>query len=325
MTAAGRPGTTTVAERAVRKVAERAATEALPDGAHGRPAKGAASVRGTRAQVSLGVTLPYPAPLAGTVRSVQQHVTGRTRQLTGLDVPTVGIEVTSLAPPRATGGAVPPADPADPADEQAPDSRTPRRCWSRRRVPAALLAAAAATACGALAFDLVRVHLAHRPAAAWRVSTVHWLSGHGPGDASVVVAGAATALLGLGMVLLAVTPGLRRRSTVRVPAPRVEATVDRSAVRALVRDAVSEVAGIGAVRVRVRRRRFTVRAGLAFGDRAGARADVTAAAGDALASCRLRRPPRLRVVVTPEAAWQPPPSAMPTADRGPGLPEEGEA
>ncbi len=47
-------GTTTVSERAVRRIAERATAEALP----GRTAKATATVRGGRAEVSLGVTLP---------------------------------------------------------------------------------------------------------------------------------------------------------------------------------------------------------------------------------------------------------------------------
>lgn len=51
---AAQRGTTTVSERAVRRIAERATAEALP----GRTARAAATVRGGRAEVSLGVTLP---------------------------------------------------------------------------------------------------------------------------------------------------------------------------------------------------------------------------------------------------------------------------
>ncbi len=83
MTDAAVRGTTTVSEKAVRKIAERAAAEALPGFA--RPsARGSASVRGRRAVVSLGVTLPYPAPLASTAERVERHVTDRTGRLTGL-------------------------------------------------------------------------------------------------------------------------------------------------------------------------------------------------------------------------------------------------
>ncbi|MET8943351.1 DUF6286 domain-containing protein [Streptomyces sp. NPDC004542] len=310
MTAAAQRGTTTITDRAVRRISERAAGEVLAGSAAARPARGTASVRGRRAEVSLDVTLPYPAPLAETVRGVQEHVAGRTRELTGLDVPGARVEVTAFTTAAAAGTSAPGTSALGSAATASGEAgRTPRRLWSRRRIPAAVLAAVAAVVCGALAADLVRVHTTHHAAAAWRVTAAHWAAGHGPGDTPVVVAGGLTALLGLWMVVLAVTPGMRRRATVLAPAPRVVAAVDRSAVESLVRDAVGRVAGIGAVRVRVRRHRVTVRAGLLFGERGDARAGVTAAAGAAVRSCGLRRAPRLRVRVTPEAVWQPPAAA----------------
>ncbi|MFF4904806.1 DUF6286 domain-containing protein [Streptomyces sp. NPDC001260] len=296
MTAAAERGTTTVSQRTVRRIAERAATEARA----GRVVGSAASVRGRSAEVSLKLTLPYPAPLADTVRDVQSHVTERTRHLTGLDVSPPRIGVTSLTPT---------ASPAPTAWEALPVAdglRTPRRSWSRRGVPVALLAWAAAVSCGALAFDLFRVHLADRPAAAWRTDAVHWLSAHGPGDPAVVAGGALIALAGAWMILLALAPGRRHQWTAGTPAARVAVAVDRSATVNLVRDAVAAVDGVAAVRVRARRRRVTVRAALAFGDREAARAAVTAAARNTLAACRLRHTPRLRVKVTPDPVWRPP-------------------
>lgn len=301
MTAAAQRGTTIVSERAVRRIAERAAGERLP----GPGARASASVRGGRAELSLGVELPYPVPLGETVGTVRQHVVERTRRLTGLDVTATRVTVTTLAPSAPPRPAVPPSPDAG------PDARTPRRRWSRRRVPVALLTVAAAVGCGALALDLVRVHTAHLAPAGWRTSAVHWLSGHGPGDAGVAVGGVLMALAGLWAVLLALTPGRRRWSTVLAVAPRVDTEVDRSAVGALLREAVGDVDGVGAVRVKVRRRRVAVRAGLAFGDGDRARTAVTAAARDALAACRLRRAPRLRVRVVPEPVWRPP--AVPAA------------
>ncbi|MEV7978858.1 DUF6286 domain-containing protein [Streptomyces sp. NPDC086519] len=231
------------------------------------------------------------------------------RELTGLDVPTARIRVTSLAP--VAGGSGESGTPQAP-----PAGRTPGRLCSRRRVPDAVLAAVAAVACGALALDLVMVHAAHRPAAVWRVEAVRWLSEHGPGDRSVAVAGGLTAVLGLWMIVLAVTPGLRRRLTVRSTAPPVVAAVDRSAAEALVREAVGEVAGVGTVRVRGRRRRVPVRAEFLCGQRAEVRAEVTAAADGAPASCGLRGPRRLRLRVTPSAGRQPPaPDAETAGDR----------
>ncbi|MCX4557591.1 DUF6286 domain-containing Asp23/Gls24 family envelope stress response protein [Streptomyces umbrinus] len=314
MTAAAQRGTTTVSERAVRRIAERATTEALPAPGGTRTARAATSVRGRRAEVSLGVTLPYPAPLADTVREVQRHVVERTRELTGLEVSAARISVIALAAPTSAQPLVSPAEDAVPKS-------APRRWWSQRRVPVAVLTSVAALGCGALALDVVQVHTAHLPAAAWRTSAVHWLTGHGPGDPAVLVAGGLTALVGIWMVVLALTPGRRHQSTVRTSAYHVDAAVDRSAVQVLVRDAVGDVEGIGAVRVRVRRRRVTVRAGLAFGDRAGAHAAATAAARAAVTACHLRRAPRLRVVVAPEPVWQPP---APTADASGATPGDGD-
>ncbi|MEW1779959.1 DUF6286 domain-containing protein [Streptomyces sp. NPDC086777] len=309
MTAAAERGTTVVAERVVRRVAEQAAAEALRTRDGARTARASASVRGRRAEVSLRVTLPYPAPLAESVHDVQRHVVERIRELTGLEVPTARVGVTSLAPAMLAG---PLAAPAGTADAKS----TPRRWWSERRIPVALLTWAATLAFGTLAFDLARVHLAHRAAAAWRTSTVHWLSGNRPGGPAVTVAGGLVALAGTWLIVLALTPGRRRQCTVRGTTDRFGVAVDRSAVTALVRDAVGDVAGIGPVRVRVRSRRVAVRAVLAFGDRQQAHTAATAAARTALAACLLRRGPRVRVTVVPEPAWRPP---APTA--GPVPPE----
>ncbi|MCL6675261.1 DUF6286 domain-containing Asp23/Gls24 family envelope stress response protein [Streptomyces panaciradicis] len=305
MTAAAERGTTTVSQRAVRRIAERAATEARAV----RVVGSAASVRGTSAEVSLRLTLPYPAPLADTVRDVQSHVTERTRRLTGLDVPLTRIGVTSLTPSATS------AVPAREALPVATGLRTPRRWWSTRGVPVALMAWAAAVSCGALAFDLFRVHLADRPAGAWRTGAVQWLSDHGPGDPAVVAGGALIALAGVWMILLALAPGRRHQWTVGTPAAGVTVAVDRSATANLVRDAVAAVDGVASARVRARRRRVTVRAALAFGDREAARAAVTAAARDALTASRLRRTPRLHVRVVPEPLWRPPHPRPPETPR----------
>lgn len=177
------------------------------------------------------------------------------------------------------------------------------RWWSPRRLPTALLALAAAIACGTLAVDLIRVHVAHLPAASWRTQAVHWLERHGPNAPFVGIAAGALAVLGILMIALAVSPGRRGLLTVASPGAGLRAAMDRTAIALVVRDAVGDVPGISTVRVRVRRRRVVVRAQLAFGDRAIARRDVQAAAHAALDGCSLRRPPRLRVKVRPDSAW----------------------
>ncbi|MFE3263271.1 DUF6286 domain-containing Asp23/Gls24 family envelope stress response protein [Streptomyces sp. NPDC059215] len=340
---AARRGTTTVSDKAVRRIAERAASEALP----GRPvtaSRVSAAVHGRRADVALGVSLPYPLPVAETAREVRRHVSERTRELTGLDVSLRRISVDTLAvpsgttapdgmPPLPTPSASTPSVSASSVSaprSEGGDRRAPRRRWSRRRVPMTAVMLMGTVSFGAVALDMIRVRAAHRPAAAWRTGTLNWLTGHGPGDTQVVLAGGGLALLGLWLTVLAVTPGRRRLLTLSAPGTSLDAAADRSAVAASVRDAVADVPGIGPVAVRVRRRRVVVRAGLAFGDRDTARDEVAAATRRVLGGWRPRHAPRVRIMVRTEPLWRPPrpeaegpPTAPVTPAHTPGEEDEG--
>ncbi|MFF0135355.1 DUF6286 domain-containing protein [Streptomyces sp. NPDC005227] len=313
MTDAAVRGTTTVSEKAVRKIAERAVAEALPGQA--RPsARGSASVRGRTAVVSLGITLPYPAPLAATAERVERHVTARTGRLTGLRVGPARVTVTGL-----TG----PARPSAPTLAKPPASgRTPRRHWSARRVPVVGLALAVALGCGAVAVDVLRVHLAGHPAAAWRTGLLDTLEQRGPADLPVAF-GIALAGVGLWLCVLALTPG--RRGLLGAAPPGLNAAVDRTAVASVIRDAVADVPGTEKVRVRVGRRRARVRAALAFGERDATAEAAVAAAHRAIDGCALRRAPRLRVTVRPTRAWQPPGSEPGSPESRPADPRSGES
>ncbi|MFD7296449.1 DUF6286 domain-containing protein [Streptomyces sp. NPDC059897] len=305
MTEAAERGTTVVSDRAVRRIAGRAAGEVAP--AVGGSGTGSATVRGRRADVGVKVAVPFPAPLSEAARRIQDHVTRRTGELTGLRVGPARVHVTGLLPaPAARTAAVS----APGSDTRATDrdsensvgsvgsgSRTPLRWWSPRGLPTALLALVAATACCALAVDMIRVHWAHLPAASWRTDTLHWLEGHGPNTLLIGVAAGALAVLGALMIALAVGPGRRGLLTVTSSTARVRAAMDRTAIALVVRDAAGDVPGIDTIRVRVRRRRVVVRAQLAFGDKTIARRDIRAAAHQVLDGCCLRRPPGLRVKV----------------------------
>lgn len=304
MTTPGQLGTTTVSDRAVRRIVERAAEEATP-GRTGPAARGSVAVHGARADVRLTVGLAYPAPLADTVRRLQRHVTERTRYLAGVDVRRASVTVDTLTVRAAPVPAAPAHEP-----EQRPSRRSSGRLRSSRRGPVAGLLLTAALGCGALALDVVRVHTG-RPPVAWRTAVVDWLSGHGPGDLPVVLGGAAVALLGLWLLALAALPGRRSLLTVATPDAYPDTAIDRSALAALLHGAASGVAGVGPVRVRVRRRSVTVRAALAFGAVEAVRGDVTAATRRVLADCVLRRPLRPRVRIRPEPTWRPPEPDLP--------------
>ncbi|NEE40441.1 Asp23/Gls24 family envelope stress response protein, partial [Streptomyces sp. SID7982] len=72
----------------------------------------------------------------------------------------------------------------------------------------------------------------------------------------------------LWLLLLACTPGLRKRYVVAGFGTGRSIALDRAAVASVVRDRVLDADGVDSVRVRVGRRRVRVRADLAFGDRA---------------------------------------------------------
>ncbi|MEU8958434.1 DUF6286 domain-containing protein [Streptomyces sp. NPDC048518] len=313
-TPAGERGSTTVADRAVRRIAEQAATEALaPDEV--RATRSAASVRGRRARVAVTVTLPYPEVLDDAGERVRSHVADRTHRLTGLAVPSPRIRVGGLrvrgaqdAEPVPGGRAVEAVEAAEDGLGAGAGGRRVRRPWGQRRLPVGALALLAALVCGVLLYDVLAVHAAGRAPARWRVDLLRWLTTHGP-DSSAwpgLVAALAVLVLGVWLLVLAVTPGLRGRLPMREPVPELRATLDRRAAAALVRDAVSELPGVGRVRVSVGRRVVRVRAGLTFGQLDVARRAVRDVVERTVASWGTARQPRLRVRVAPEPVWRDP-------------------
>ncbi|MFC8131224.1 DUF6286 domain-containing Asp23/Gls24 family envelope stress response protein [Streptomyces sp. NPDC057302] len=320
-------GTTTIADRAVRRIAERAATEALAPGAV-EAGRGSAAVRGRRARVAVTVTLPYPAVLDEAGESVRSHVAERTALLTGLTVPSARIRVRGLSRQARSAERFEPAVAAAVAAGAA--GARARRPWSQRRLPVAVFALVAAAVCGVLLYDVVSVHAAGRAPARWRVQVMEWLSTHGPDSAGApgVLAALAVFALGVWLLVLALTPGRRGALPMRPPLPGVHAVLERRAVAALLRDAVTDVPGVGRVRVRVGRRTARVRAGLDFGEPDDARRAACEAAGAAADRLGLAGPLRLRVRLRTEAAWRAPapPAAGPAPGPGPGpAPDRGPA
>ncbi|MER6339263.1 DUF6286 domain-containing protein [Streptomyces tendae] len=309
-TAPAERGRNVVAERAVRRIAERAAAETDLAGRRARVTHGTATVQGRRADVSVDVRLPYPAVLTEAGERVRSRLSDRVAELSGLTVRAATVRVQSLSPDRAA-----PQQP--PAHEDTPSGgRAARRPWSPRRLPAALVALVAAAACAALLYDVLSVHLADRPPAGPRTGAVDWLAAHGPGDPVVVAAGAVAAAVGAWLLCLALTPGLRGVLPMSpVPGRHDQrAVLDRAAAAELVRDAASAVPGVTHVRVRCGRRRVRVRARLSFGDRPATRAALRTTAGATLTTLGLARPLKPRVTLRATPHWRPP-GTPPTAGR----------
>ncbi|MFG3517723.1 DUF6286 domain-containing protein [Streptomyces bobili] len=181
----------------------------------------------------------------------------------------------------------------DPAPETAPGSG---RFWSARRVPAAVVGLLLAALAGVLLYDIAAVR-ADRPPLRVRRELARQLAERPLDDVWVLVGAGVAAALGLWLILLAVTPGLRDVLPMRRPHPDVRAGLHRGAAGLVLRDRAMEVAGVQSVHVRAGRRRADVRAVSHFRDLDEVRADLDAVLGDAVRGLGLARPPALSVRV----------------------------
>ncbi|MFE5491783.1 DUF6286 domain-containing protein [Streptomyces virginiae] len=185
--------------------------------------------------------------------------------------------------------------------EQPPTTGPPsisRRLWSERRIPAALTALAVAAATGALLVDVIRVR-AGQPAAAWRRHLAAELAARPLDDTLIQAGGAVLAVLGLWLIVLALTPGLRRRLPLQTPGAQMHAVVDRKAAELRMRDAAMRVPGVSAARVRLSRRRATARADVRFRAPADVQADLRTSLLQECDRLALAHQPSLRVRVRP--------------------------
>ncbi|MFF5721735.1 DUF6286 domain-containing protein [Streptomyces buecherae] len=170
-----------------------------------------------------------------------------------------------------------------------------RRFWASRRLPAALLALVVLGAAGLLLYDVAAVR-ADRSAMRWRRRLSDELATR-PLDDPWIVAGACVAVvLGLWLIILALTPGRRGVLPMR-PDPRVRAGLDRSAAALVLRDRAMEVPGVRTARVDAGRRRVRVRAQAHFRELDEVRADLDHALDDGIRQLGLARRPGLRVQV----------------------------
>ncbi|MGW2828939.1 DUF6286 domain-containing protein [Streptomyces sp. NPDC001286] len=183
----------------------------------------------------------------------------------------------------------PPPPPPPPTGSQG-------RFWSARRVPAAVVALLVLAVAGTFLYDIAAVR-AHRDAMAWRRELARQLAQRPLDDTWVLVGAGVAAALGLWLIVLACTPGLRGV----LPMQRVESDVHaglyRDAAALVLRDRAMEVAGVQSVRIRVGRARADVRALSHFRDLGDVRADLNAALEAAIEGLGLARPPALSVHV----------------------------
>ncbi|MFE1262640.1 DUF6286 domain-containing protein [Streptomyces albogriseolus] len=196
--------------------------------------------------------------------------------------------------PDTTAG--PAAPPADGGASMGGASGGRRRFWSARRVPAGLLALVILAIAGVFLYDIAAVR-AHRPGMSWRHDLARQLDERQLDDVWVLTGAAVAAALGLWLLVLALTQGLRSVLTMRRAHPDVRAGLDRDAAATVLRDRALEVAGVQSVRVAVKRRRTDVRAVSHFRDLDDVRDDLTAVLEAAIRGLGLARPSPLSLHV----------------------------
>lgn len=194
---------------------------------------------------------------------------------------------------------------AEPADKPVPAQVASRRHWAVRRVPAVVAAALILLGAGALLFEAVWVHTGHHATAWWTTLTDEFAT-RPVNDVWILTGAAIAAALGLCLIVLALTPGLRRQLPLRVPVGghgRNSAVLDRKGAALLLRDTAMRVPGVSSARVRVHRRRVSVRADARFRDTTDVKDELTEAVGRAEhEQLALAHSPRLAVRVRRTAA-----------------------
>ncbi|WP_328482709.1 DUF6286 domain-containing protein [Streptomyces sp. NBC_00377] len=201
-----------------------------------------------------------------------------------------------MSEPGGLQGTVPVLE--KPTQDDGPGAPGPaeHRFWSARRVPAGVVAALLLVVAGAFLYDVAAVR-AHRSASAWRRGLARQLAERPLDDIWVLVGAGVVAALGLWLILLAATPGLRDLLPMRRTHPDVRAGLHRGAASLVLRDRAMEVAGVQSVRVRTGRRRADVRALSHFRDLEDVRADLDAVLDDAIRGLGLVRPLNLTLHV----------------------------
>ncbi|MFE6283767.1 DUF6286 domain-containing protein [Streptomyces sp. NPDC057877] len=171
-----------------------------------------------------------------------------------------------------------------------------RRFWSARRVPAGIVAVLVLGVAGTFLYDIAAVR-ADQPGMRWRRELAGQLAERPLDDTWVLVGAGVAAALGLWLIVLALTPGLRAVLPMRRAHPDVRAGLHRSAAATVLRDRAVEVSGVQSVRVRMRRRKADVRAVSHFRELDDVRTDLDTVLADAIGGLGLSRPPALSVRV----------------------------
>ncbi len=100
MTATAGPGATAVSERTFVKIATEVAAD---DDRLAEKPRVAASISGAVAAVRLGLAVRYPAPVRQVAAEARERLMSRIRDLTGITVENVDVDIVRLVPEPRSG------------------------------------------------------------------------------------------------------------------------------------------------------------------------------------------------------------------------------
>ena len=206
--------------------------------------------------------------------------------------------MTAGTPAEAPADASAETGPAtDPEQHDGVGTLRARRFWSARRNVAALAALVLGGAAGALLYEEIYIQSGHR-AHAWRLRVSDDLAHRHLDDHWVIAASAVACALGLWLLVLAATPGLRRLLPLAaVGTTGVRAALERRAAAAMLQRAAMEAPGVHDARATVGRRKAKVQAVVGFGDREEVRALLTELLARERKALGLVRPPMINVKI----------------------------
>ncbi|MFD6419757.1 DUF6286 domain-containing protein [Streptomyces sp. NPDC060194] len=200
----------------------------------------------------------------------------------------------------------PPPYDEQPYDDGLPYDDTPRpdrpaggrahRFRSPRRITAAVAALLLLGALGLLLYDVVQVR-AGEPGMAWRRELADALATRQLDSWPVLLGAGLAAALGIWMLVLALTPGLRELLPMKPVHPDVRAVLERRAAALVLRERAGSVPGVESVTVRTGRRKADVRAVSHFRDLDEVRADLESAVAAGVEDLGVVRPPKVTVQV----------------------------
>ncbi|THA66672.1 hypothetical protein E6R60_32260 [Streptomyces sp. A0642] len=184
----------------------------------------------------------------------------------------------------------------DPVPEKERSGGGAGRFWSARRIPAGITALVVLGGAALLLYDVAAVRADH-PAMQWRRSLADELAERRLDDVWVLTGASVAVALGLWLLGLALTPGLRDLLPMRRERQGVRASLDRTAAAMVLRDRAVEVSGVQSVRVRMGRGRVKARAVSHFRELDDVRADLDSVLSTGIRELGLARHPSVSVHV----------------------------